>query len=269
MRIDSGGNADVYHSSVTTGGDSHEVAVKFPRGYGTIQRDQVQQLLDEAENCSKLDDHPHIVTVFGYGAESGLPWIAMEYMEGGNLASRIRETSISSLEAVWIAYALATALNHAHHRGVAHNDLKPRNVLFTEAQSGSWATPKLTDWGIAKELIEREQSVDGFTPEYAAPEQFRPDEFGKPDKRTDIYQLGVILYELLVGELPFVGPPAKLMYEATHGEAAPPTERDSSLPNMVDRVLLTALATRPEDWYEYALYFPYDIAELTSQLQPD
>jgi hypothetical protein len=185
--IGSGGNADVTKASVPTPDGDVTVAIKEPRMAGTLHTEAIERLLGEAKTWDKLDDHDHIVGVVDYGSEP-LPWIAMEYMDAGHLGDRCGELGLS--QALWTAISVTEGVYHAHRRGVAHLDLKPENVLF-RAVTDAWDVPKVADWGLSKHLLEHSQSVDGVSPQYAAPEQFDED-FGSTDDITDIYQLGAV-----------------------------------------------------------------------------
>ena len=243
--IGRGGNADVYRATVR-GGET--VAVKEPRMSGTLHTEAVDRLLAEAETWDKLDGHDHIVGVVDYGAEP-LPWIAMEYMDAGHLGERAGDLDLD--RALWTAEAITEGVRHAHRRGVAHLDLKPSNVLF-RAVDGAWDVPKVADWGLSKHLLEHSKSVEGLSPQYAAPEQFDTDR-GPADDITDVYQLGAVLYELFTGRPPFEGDPTSVMHRVLTEAPTPPSEV-ADVPPALDDVLLTALATAKADRYDSVLY---------------
>ncbi|QGX94704.1 hypothetical protein EI982_07795 [Haloplanus rallus] len=240
-----GGNADVYRATVRGG---EPVAVKEPRMSGTLHSEAVDRMLAEAETWDKLDDHDHVVGVVDYGAEP-LPWIAMEYMDAGDLSARAGELDLA--QALWTAEAITEGVRHAHRRGVAHLDLKPANVLFRSVE-GAWDVPKVADWGLSKHLLEHSKSVEGLSPQYAAPEQFDTDR-GAADDITDVYQLGAVLYELFTGRPPFEGDPTGVMHRVLNEEPTPPSEV-ADVPPALDDVLLTALATAKVDRYDSVLY---------------
>jgi outer membrane protein assembly factor BamB/tRNA A-37 threonylcarbamoyl transferase component Bud32 len=245
--IGSGGNADVVRATLPTDAGDQTIAVKEPRVAGTIRSDDVERMLSEAEVWSKIDDHDHIVRVLDYAAEP-LPWIAMEYMDGGTLAERAGTLDLP--QALWAALCITRGVRHAHRKGVAHLDLKPENVLFRESDDG-WDVPKVADWGLSRYLLDHSNSVEGLTPQYAAPEQF--DEETPTDDITDIYQLGVVFYELLTGQPPFEGRPAEVMQSVLEAEPTPPSEI-ADLPQDVDQVLLRALATDRSERYDDIVY---------------
>jgi len=222
--------------------------IKERRMTGTLHTDAVKRMLNEAETWSKLDDHDHIVDVVDYGGEP-VPWIAMEHMDGGHLGGRIGEMDMS--QALWTAISITGAVRHAHRRGVAHLDLKPENILFRKVKD-TWDVPKVADWGLSKHLLEHSKSVEGLSPQYAAPEQF-DDAFGSADDLTDVYQLGAVSYELFTGRPPFEGAPANAMRKVLNEPPMPPSEI-ADVPEELDEVLLTALAKEKEDRYDSVLY---------------
>jgi hypothetical protein len=254
--IGGGGNADVTRARLPTPDGDVTLAIKRPRMSGTLHADTVDRLLQEAETWDKLDDHDHVVGVVDYGAQP-LPWIAMEYMDAGDLGDRAGELAFD--QALWTALAITKAVRHAHRRGVAHLDLKPANVLFRSVD-GAWDVPKVADWGLSKHLLEHSKSVEGLSPQYAAPEQFDSDR-GPADDITDVYQLGAVLYELFTGRPPFEGEPAEAMHRTLYEAPAPPSEV-ADLPPALDDVLLTALAKERDDRYGDIVYLRDDLQAL-------
>jgi serine/threonine protein kinase len=186
-----------------------------------------------------------------------LPWIAMEYMDGGHLGERVDEMGIS--QSLWTAISVTKAVRHAHLRGVAHFDLKPANILFRSMDDG-WDVPKVADWGLSKHLLDHSHTVEGLSPQYAAPEQF-DDEYGATDNLTDIYQLGSVFYELFTGQPPFVGKSHKLMRKIQEETPTPPSEI-ADVPEKLDEILLSALAKQKEDRYEDIVFFRDDLVDL-------
>jgi hypothetical protein len=254
--IASGGNADVMRATVASSTGDVPVAVKTPRMSGTLSVEDIDRLLAEAETWDRLDDHDHVVGVVDYGGDP-LPWIAMEYMDGGHLGERAGEMDLS--QALWTAIAVTEAVRHAHRRGVAHLDLKPENVLFRTVE-GAWDVPKVADWGLSKQLLDHSKSVEGMSPQYSAPEQFDGDGAAVDDV-TDVYQLGAVCYELFTGQPPFDGSPASVMGAILHDEPTPPSEL-SDVPPELDDVLLTAMAKERTDRYDSVLYVRDELRSL-------
>ncbi|MFB6151543.1 MAG: DnaJ C-terminal domain-containing protein [Haloarculaceae archaeon] len=245
-QIASGGTAEVVRATVATADGEVTLAVKRPQLDGTLHAETVERVLDEAETWERLDDHDHVVGVVDYG-DSPVPWIAMEYMDGGHLGDRAGEMPTD--QAVWTAHAVARAVHHAHRRGVAHLDLKPENVIFRTVE-GAWDVPKVADWGLSKHLLDRSGGAGGRSPSYAAPEQF-DDEHGPTDDLTDVYQLGAVCFELFTGRPPFDG--ATPLGDRVGGP--PPDPRAvADVPAEVADVVTTAMAPDRSDRYDSVVY---------------
>ncbi|MEF8802325.1 MAG: serine/threonine-protein kinase [Halolamina sp.] len=258
--IGSGGNADVTRATVETPSKDVSLAIKKPRMSGTLHTENVERLLEEAETWAKLDDHDHVVSVVDYG-DTPVPWIAMEYMDGGDLRARAAEMSVD--QKLWTATVITKGVHHAHRRGIAHLDLKPANVLFRIVE-GAWDVPKVSDWGLSKRLLDHSKSAEGFSPQYAAPEQFS-DNYGSADDVTDVYQLGALFYALFTGRSPFDGDPAEVMYQALNDDPTPPSEI-ADVPAELDEILLTALATEKADRYDGVLLLRNALRDVSGDL---
>jgi len=244
-QIGSGGNAVVNKMTLSTTDGNVTLAVKEPRISGTLHTEQVNQILQEAETWDKLDDHDHIVGVIDYGREP-IPWIAMEYMDGGHLGEQTGE--IETAQALWTAIAVTKGVRHAHRRGIAHLDLKPQNILFRTIED-MWDVPKVADWGLSKHLLDHSKSIDGYTPAYSAPEQL-DEGYGKADDITDVYQLGAVFYELFTGIPPFdAETTGKVIRQILDEDPTPPSEI-ADVPDELDTALLTALSKNKKDRYE-------------------
>ena len=256
-RIGGGGNADVSKATVQTPSGAQTVAIKTPRFIGTLDKHTADRILAEAETWDRLDDHDHIVGVIDYDSDP-LPWIAMEYMDGGHLGDRGGEMSIE--QKLWTATAITEGVHHAHRRGVAHLDLKPANVLFRRVDD-AWDVPKVADWGLSKQLLEHSNSIEGYTPTYAAPEQL-DSEFGVADDISDVYQLGAVFYELFTGEPPFdAESTGQIIRKVLDEEPTPPTEI-ASVPADLDPILLTALEKEKADRYDSVVLLRNELQQL-------
>jgi serine/threonine protein kinase len=198
----------------------------------------VERFRREAQAAANLND-PNIVAIYDWGQEDGTYFIVMEYVEGRSLRDLIRsEAPIEPGKAAEITAEIASALAFAHRNGVVHRDVKPGNVLLT--QSG---TVKVTDFGIARagtsDGLTQTGSVMG-TATYFSPEQAQ----GLPvDGRSDVYALGVVLYEMVTGVAPFIGDsPVSVAYKHVREEPVLPTERNPDVPPDLELIIVTALA---------------------------
>jgi serine/threonine-protein kinase len=197
-RIAAGGMSTVYRAMDET--LERQVAVKLMNREVTSDSDQLERFRREARAVAQLS-HPHIVGVIDAGEDDGRPYIVFEYVEGETLKDRIRRLGrLPITEAVAYAIEIARALGAAHARHIVHRDVKPQNVLIDHEGSA-----KVTDFGIARTLEEDGLTADGRvlgTTDYVSPEQaLGQDVTGQ----SDLYSLGVVLYEMLTGEVPFTG----------------------------------------------------------------
>jgi eukaryotic-like serine/threonine-protein kinase len=195
-KLGSGGMSTVYLARDTT--LDRSVAVKILHREMSEQADQLQRFRQEARAVAKLS-HPNVVAVIDAGEDGGHPYIVFEYVEGETLKQRInRVGALDAQEALAYAIEVARGLTVAHNRNMVHRDIKPQNVLID-----SEGRAKLTDFGISRQLEQDGMTATGRvlgTTDYVAPEQA----MGHPvDQRSDIYSLGVVLYEMLTGQVPF------------------------------------------------------------------
>lgn len=198
----------------------------------------------EAQIAGKLG-HPHIIAVHDFGAGDE-PYIVMEYFPGVSLSTLTERGALPFEEVELIARQLGVALAYAHERGVVHRDIKPANVLY---QPGCI---KLLDFGIAKLETSELTATGEFmgTPSYMSPEIFSG---GAVDGRSDLFSLGVMIYQLLTGRKPFEGGSvSRTIYRVLHEEPPPPSSLRAGIPAGWDRVLRKLLAKDPEERYRTA-----------------
>lgn len=192
----------VYEATIPTDEGPHQVALKEPQFEEPIGEPSDESLLNEIEKWEQVEDHPYVVDILDWETTPHA-WIAMEYMDKEHLAIYSQQRSIAVDEALWIGECLADALAYAHEKDIVHTDIKPRNILLTSTVDAPWNVPKIADWGLARFVRNHSGSQQYFSAGYGAPEQFTSEEFGGVSFRTDEYQLGVVLYELLASRHPF------------------------------------------------------------------
>ena len=255
-RLGGGGHATVYKAKVTTHAEPRVVAVKEPtHEERTLPASAAKEFIREAQTWRKLDtrerekqlytDYEHLVGVIDTGEE--LPWIAMEYMDGGSLGDRLasRGEPYGIPELQWIIDCIGRGVELAHYEGISHLDLKPENVLFRTTEAGMWDVAKIADWGTSSRPLEG-STDSGVSVAFSAPEQFHPDQFGEPDSMTDIYQVGAIIYTLAVGEPPYEGSQIEISQAVVDGPT-PPSEHRPELPTELDQAIARAMAPDKQD----------------------
>lgn len=223
-----------------------DVAVKIPHQDRPANAD-ISAVLTEARAAARLD-HPNIVTVHqvGEGDASQPPFIVTAFIDGPNLRTWLQTHQMTSQQVARMISEIAEALGHAHSRNITHCDVKPGNVLID-----SVGKPHLTDFGLAKRMT-KESATDKFraggTLPYMSPEQAS----GRPDLdyRTDIYSLGVMLYELLTGQRPFQGDTDSVHDQIINATPKRPRELKATVPEDLEKVCLKCLAKNPADRYQ-------------------
>ena len=261
VRIDKylarGGMAEVYLGSHLT--LERPVAIKFLHSYIEQDADLLSRFHREARVVAGLR-HPNIVQIFDFDSTDGHPYIVMEYLKGPTLANYLRRMHerherIPPHQVARLLKGLTAALDYAHEQGVIHRDIKPGNILLnSRADEISFDKPLtndveaiLTDFGLVRIVDATSQTASGMvsgTPMYMSPEQARGD---KTDHRTDIYSLGVVLYEMLAGRVPFEADSTMTILHMQINSPPPPIP---GVPGAVQAVMNRALTKSPEERYQ-------------------
>jgi serine/threonine-protein kinase len=242
-RLGGGGMADVYIAEQAQ--LQRRVVIKVLHPHLARDPEVAERFRREAEAAAKLV-HPHICGIHDYGATQDVVFTVMPYLEGGSLADAIQKSRfVEPGRASAVAVQVACALDYAHRRGVVHRDVKPDNVLFDEDGNAA-----LTDFGIATARFHGRLTASGRamgTPHYMSPEQA----MGKlVDGRSDIYAVGILLYEALVGFPPFDGADSfSVSYKQVHEAAVPPVEVSSRVPAVLSEIVMRCLAKTPSARY--------------------
>lgn len=227
--------------------ENRAVAIKIPVRFDEVTGAQFTKELHIWQGLH----HKNIVEVYAANVFP-MPYIEMEYVES-SLA--IHKFPLEPVTAVQIVRGIAEGLQYAHDRGIVHRDIKPENILLD-----SDGTPKITDWGLAKALADtRHTGIISFSLSYAAPEQLAPNIYGDAGKWTDIYQLGVLFYEMVTGRLPFDGTGmGEVTHAILHTTPDPPDVKGENA-DRIRKIIIKCIQKKPEDRYR-------DVSEILEEL---
>ena len=233
------------------------VAIKIQRAGALATEEDAGRLVREARSAAALT-HPAIVALYDTGrSDEGVCYLVSEYVEGETLENRLTRGRGDFRATATLVAEVADAVQHAHEHGIVHRDLKPSNIILDKS-----GHPHITDFGLAKrQQADASATSDGRvlgTPAYMAPEQAA----GKPDavdSRTDVYSLGVILYEMLTGERPFQGLKRLLLLQVLEDEPRPPRQLESRVPKDLETICLKAMSKVPARRYATAAQMSADL----------
>lgn len=259
--VGSGGMAEVFlaHDNLL----DRNVAVKMLRDQFLADKELLEQFRREAKSAARLI-HPYIINIYDVVSEGDIQYIIMEYVDGVTLKEYLKEHKLPLNAVLEIAVRLADALQHAHSRNIIHCDIKPQNILIDK-----YLNPKITDFGIAK-MISNQTTV--YTAavmgsvHYISPEQAVG---GKITASSDVYSLGVVLFEMLTGQVPFTGNTA-VSVAMMHAEKPVPSLSDfmDGVPEGLQHIIDRALAKKAEDRYQNADELRRDLLDLKMKLYP-
>ncbi len=258
-KVGSGGMADVYKARCHR--LNRYVAIKILKAEFSSDQNFVQKFRAEAQSVAGLS-HPNIVSVYDVGDDDGLHYIVMELVEGITLKKFIeRKGKLDSKETVGIAIQIAQAMEAAHAHHIVHRDIKPQNIIISRE-----GKVKVADFGIAKAATSNTISQNALgSVHYLSPEQARG---GYSDERSDIYSLGITLYEMLTGQVPFAGDNSvSVALRHIQSEATPVQVLNPEVPTSIDRIVQKCMQKKPERRYQSASELILDLKR--SIINPD
>ncbi len=267
-----GGMGEVYLAEDTR--LNRKVALKLLPAHFTVNPDRVRRFEREARAASALN-HPNIVTIYEIGQSNTTHFIATEFVDGKTLRQLINENPFTLNETLNVSMQLADALSAAHVAGIVHRDIKPENIMIRED-----GYVKILDFGLAKLTEQQTTDADLETPtllqsnpgvvmgtvQYMSPEQARAKNVGV---RTDIWSLGIVMYELLTGHVPFSGETPSHVMVSLMEDKLPPLKDQANVPEELDRFVTKALRKNQKERYQTAGQLARDLKTLKQKLQQD
>jgi len=242
-------------------GFDREVALKVLKRDRISSEEHLERFYREARLAGQLT-HPNIVAIYEVGECEGEPFFAMAYIKGQSLEGLLRQGALPKHRALELIETIALAMHYAHDLDIVHRDLKPANILIDED-----GRPQLTDFGLAKHLEGQsltQSGIDIGTPHYMSPEQVLG-QVERIDKRSDVYSLGVMLYQVMTRRLPFGGKSAiEIYHKILNHTPVRPTSLKRGLPRELDVVCQKAMAREPAHRYQTAAEFAEDVRRLRS-----
>ncbi len=267
-KIGQGGMGAVYEATHKLIGKRVAIKVLLDKYAG---RDQIVARLEQEARLASSIGHEHIIDITDFGkTEDGRTFVVMEFLHGQSLGECLSEGPLSQERIVIIAHQIAGALHAAHEKGIVHRDIKPENVFLLERQGGDFV--KVVDFGISKSVRTDEEEGENSprltqtgmvlgTPLYMSPEQAHGRE--NLDRRIDVYSLGVIMYEMVTGEVPFRGNNyLSIISQVLNEEPQPPRDLRSEISRELEDIILRALEKEPEDRYQSCEELAADLALL-------
>jgi len=243
-RIGRGGMGDIYKAVQKSLNRIVALKVLSPQ---MCRSDEFSKRFDTEAKAISMLQHQNIVSIFEYGEEHGLKYFAMQYVDGEDMGKRLMtKKQLAVPEIIDYAKQICRGLKYAHSRNIIHRDIKPQNILIDKNN-----VCRLTDFGIAKIFAETNITMTGMavgTPEYMSPEQAEGDEL---DEQTDIYSLGIVIYEMLTKKPPFTGSnPVAIAYKQVHELPVPPSALRKDTPKRLELIVLKALKKNRMERYK-------------------